>query len=120
MAQNRTGVADVALPVNYHLMRGLLRQARAVLPYYNGTTPGILEKNSGSMSVKWERWQDLTATTTALGEVGNPLAFGMGRDTEVPTLDNITAAVAKYGKAVAYTEELELFQVNARAASLMG
>lgn len=120
MAQNRTGVADIALPVNYHLMRGMLRQARAVLPYFNGAAPGTLMKNQGTMSVKWERWNDLTAQTTALGEVGNPLAFGMGRDTEVPTIDTITAAVAKYGNAVAITEELDLFQVNARAINMMG
>ena len=119
MAQNRTGVADIALPVNFVLMRGMLRMARAVLPYFNGAVPGVLERNGGSMSVKWERWNDLTVNTTALGEVGNPLAFGMGRDTSVPTLTPITVAIAKHGTAVAFTEELDLFQVNARAAGFM-
>ena len=119
MAQNRTGVADIALPVNYVLMRGMLRQARGVLPYFNGALPGTLERNGGSMSVKWERWDEIAVSTTALGEVGNPLAFGMGRSTAVPTLTPITVATAKYGNAVAYTEELDLFQVNARAAGFM-
>lgn len=119
MAQNRTGVADIALPVNYVLMRGMLRQARGVCPYFNGTVPGTLERNGGSMSVKWERWGDLAVSKTPLGEVGNPLAFGMGRDTAVPTLTPITAAIAKYGNAVAYTEELDLFQINARAAGFL-
>lgn len=109
----------VTAPVNFVLMRGLLSQARKVLPYYNGTMPGTLERNGGSMSVKWRRFDDLAPATTALGEVTGNAAFGMGRTAATPTVTDITVAIAKYGNYMNFSEELDLFNVNSRAAQLM-
>jgi N4-gp56 family major capsid protein len=110
---------NVAAPVNYVLMRGLLTQARKVLPFFNGTMPGNLEKNGGSMSVKWRRFDDLAVATTALGEKSGNVAFGMGRTAAVPSVTDITVAIAKYGNYINYTEELDLFNVNSRAAQIL-
>lgn len=109
----------VTAPVNFVLMRGLLSQARKVLPYFNGTMPGQLERNGGSMSVKWRRFDDLAVATTALGEKSGTFSFLNGRTAATPTVTDLTVAVAKYGNYVIVTEELDLFNVNSRAAQIM-
>jgi len=112
-------ISDVTAPVNFVLMKGLLSQARKVLPYFNGTMPGQLEKNGGSMSVKWRRFDDLAVSTTALGEQSTTAAFQMGHTAATATITDITVAVAKYGNFLNFSEELDLFNVNSRAAQLM-
>ncbi len=114
-----TLASDVQAPVDYVLMRGLLRQAMKRLPYFHGTVPGELQKNQGSMSVKWRRWVDLTVVTTALGETASPPVFGLGRDSVAASAQDVTAAIAKYGKAITYNEEVDLFNVNTRASGFM-
>lgn len=109
----------VTAPVDVVLMRGLLSQARKVMPFLNGTMPGTLEKNGGSTTVKWRRFDDLAVATTALGEVTGNAAFQMGRTAATPTVTDITVAVAKYGNFINHSEELDLFNVNSRAAQLM-
>lgn len=111
----------VAAPINYVLMKGLLSAARKKLPMFNGTLPGDLMKNGGSASVKWERINNLTATTTALGEANETTApaFLMGHTPVIPTVSNVTLAIAKYGNVIVPTEELDLIQVNTRAAKFM-
>lgn len=114
-----TLTSNVTAPVDYVLMRGLLSAARKRLPYFNGTLPGSLEKNQGSMSVKWRRIENLTAATTALGEITGTAAFGMGRNSVQPSITDVTVAMAKYGNWILTTEELDLFNVNSRAAQLL-
>lgn len=110
---------NVTAPVDYVLMRGLLTQARKVLPFFNGTMPGNLQKNGGSLSVKWRRMNDLSVATTALGEKSGSAAHGMGRTAAVPSITDLTVAIAKYGNYINYTEELDLFNVNSRAAQIL-
>src|SRR5882762_4035632 len=100
-------------------MKGLLQAARKKLPYFNGTLPGSLIKMGGSSAVKWERINNLTAVTTALGEVQGNSAFLFGRSLVTPTYSSITATAAKYGNAIQVTEEVDLFNVNTRAARLL-
>ena len=114
-----TLTSNVTAPVNYVLMRGLLSAARKRLPYFNGTLPGSLEKHQGSASVKWRRIENLAPATTALGEVTGTAAFGMGRNAVQATVTDVTAAIAKYGNWILVTEELDLFNVNTRAAQLL-
>jgi N4-gp56 family major capsid protein len=71
------------------------------------------------MSVKWRRFDDLATSTTALGEITGTAAFQMGRTAATPSITDITVAVAKYGNFINYSEELDLFNVNSRAAQLM-
>jgi len=114
-----TLVSSVTAPVDYVLMRGLLNAAKKRCPYFVGTMPGSLEKNQGSASVKWRRIENLTPATTALGEVTGNAAFGMGRDAVQPTITDVTVAIAKYGNAIIHSEELDLINVNSRAAQLL-
>jgi len=111
--------SNVALGVNFQLMKGLLSAARKSLPFFNGTLPGELTKNGSTASVKWERLDNLAAATTALGELtGNQSAF-FGRNTVLPTVSTVTAAMAKYGNAVLLSEEIDFYQMNLRAARFL-
>lgn len=111
--------SNVALGVNFQMMKGLLLAARKKLPFFNGTLPGTLQKNGSTASVKWERLENLNAVTTALAEVdGNQSAF-FGRSTVLPSVSTVTAAMAKYGNAVLLTEEIDLQQMNLRAARFL-
>jgi len=114
-----TNATTLVQPVNFVLMKGLLQAARKKLPYFNGTLPGELIKNGGSSAVKWERINNLTAVTTALGEVVGTSAFLFGRSLVTPTYSSVTATAAKYGNAIQVTEEVDLFNVNTKAARLM-
>lgn len=111
--------SNVPLGVSYQLMKGLLSAARKKLPFFNGTLPGQLSKQGGTASVKWERLENLTATTTALSEVTGTTAAFFGRNTVLPTVSTVTAAMAKYGNAVLLTEEIDFYQMNLRAAKFM-
>lgn len=100
-------------------MKGLLQAARKKLPYFNGTLPGELIKMGGSSAVKWERINNLAAVSTALGEIVGTSAFLFGRALVRPTYSSITATAGKYGNAIQVTEEVDLFNVNTRAARLL-
>jgi N4-gp56 family major capsid protein len=109
----------ITAPINFVLMKGLLRAAERVLPYYNGVLPGSLERNQGTLSVKWRRLDNLAANTTPLTELtGNQTATFFGRTAASPTFTDITATVQKYGDFIPYTEELDFTNVNSRAAAL--
>lgn len=110
---------NVTAPVNYILMEGLLKAARKRLPYFNGVLPGSLRKNGGAYSVEWERIENLSAISSALSEPTGNATFFNGRDAVNPTITRVTAAMAKYGNAISLTEEVDLVQVNARAARFM-
>lgn len=114
-----TNATHLTQPVNFVLMKGLLQAARKKLPYFNGTLPGELIKMGGSSAVKWERINNLTAVTTALGEFTGNSAFLFGRALVTPTYSSVTATAAKYGNAIQVTEEVDLFNVNTRAARLL-
>ena len=105
-------------PVDVSLMRTLLLAARVRAPFLNGTTPGLLQRNAGTDTVKWERIENLTKVTTPLAELTGNLTLPM-RSGVVPTITPITAAMLKFGNTIFLTEELELMSVNARAAKFM-
>lgn len=110
---------NITAPVNYELMKGLLKSARKKLPFFNGSMPGKLSKNAGAYAVEWERIENLTVVTTALGEPTGNSTFFNGRDAVNPTITRVTAAMAKYGNAIVLTEEVDLVQVNVRAMKLL-
>lgn len=114
-----TLTSNVTAPVNFVLMKALLSAARKKLPMFNGTLPGTLEKSKGSASVKWRRIENLATATTALTEVTGTAAAFLGRNAVQPTITDVTAAIAKYGNAILTTEEIDLFNVNSKAAQLM-
>jgi len=105
-------------PVDYQLMRMLLEAAKVRAPFLNGTLPGMLQRNAGTDSVKWERIENLTKATTPLTELSGALSLPT-RTGVVPTITPITAQMLKYGNTIYLTEELDLMSVNARAAKFM-
>lgn len=112
-------ISNVTAPVNYMLMEGLLKAARANMPYFNGSLPGELMENKGAYSVRYERIENLAAATTALGEPTGNATFFNGRDAVNPTVTRVDANMAKYGNVINLTEEVDLVQVNARAMRFM-
>ena len=112
-------ITDIGSPVNYQLMRGLLSAARKKLPYFNGTLPGNLTKQTGAPAVIWQRVENLTAVTTALSEPIGDTAWQNGRALVVPTVNTVTATPLKYGNAIQLTEEVDLIQMNVRSMNLM-
>ena len=112
-------ISNVTAPVNYMLMEGLLKSARANMPYFNGALQGELMENKGAYSVRYERIENLAAATTALGEPTGNATFFNGRSAVNPTVTRVDAAMAKYGNVITLTEEVDLVQVNARAMRFM-
>ena len=110
--------SNVALGVNFQLMKGLLSAARKKLPFYNGTLAGTLEKNGSTASVKWERIDNLAAATATLGELTGATTFPT-RSTVLPTISTVTATILKKGNAIALSEEIDLMQMNMRAAKFL-
>jgi N4-gp56 family major capsid protein len=122
MTQYVTGTSSSFLPspVNYVLMKGLLSSTRKKLPFFNGTLAGSLQKSGGSASVKWERINNLAAATSTLAELsGGTAAAFFGRNFVTPTLSVVTATILKKGNAILLDEEVDLFNVNTKAAKLL-
>lgn len=111
--------SNVALGVNFQMMKGLLSAARKKLPFFNGTLAGDLTKNGSASSVKWERIENLDAATTTLSEVTGTTSAFFGRSTVLPTISTVTAAMAKKGNALLLSEEIDLYQMNLRAMRFM-
>ncbi len=110
--------SHVGAPLDVVLMRQLLAAARRTLPYINGAMPGELERQGGSMTVKWRRIENLAANTTALGEVATA-AFQMGRTPVTPTITDLTVAVQKYGNFMNVGEEVDIANINSTSLELM-
>ena len=118
MATSTTLQSYVTAPINNVLMRGLLSAARRVMPFFHGTMPGALQEQQGSKTVKWRRIDNLAPRTSTLAEISSVI-FGMGRTPVTPTVTDITKAVSKYGSFMYLTEEVDLFNINTRAAQLV-
>ena len=116
-----TSTSDLPGEVNNVYVRGLLSAARKVLPFFNGTRPGTLDKKKGSATVLWRRIENLAAVTTALTQAspGSTVAFGIGRTTVRPTYTNISKAVAKYANGITLAEEIDLFNIDSDTMALM-
>ena len=110
--------SNVALGVNFQLMKGLLSAARKKLPFYNGTLAGTLEKNGSTAAVKWERIDNLAVATDTLGELTGATTFPT-RSTVLPTISTVTATILKKGNAISLSEEIDLLQMNMRAAKFL-
>jgi N4-gp56 family major capsid protein len=94
---------------------GLLSAARKKLPMFNGTKAGELTVNGGSASVKWRRIENLAVNTTPLAAISGAEAAFFGRSTVQPTVTDVTVAIAKYGQAITFNEELDLININTQA-----
>lgn len=105
MAINTT--TTIAGPVNFVFQTELLRNAKALCPYYTGTNAGSLEQHRGTFSVKWRRIENLTPTTSALTELSGAVAFPTRTGSSLSVTD-VEATVQKYGDFVFLNEEIDL------------
>ena len=105
-------------PVNAVLEQVFLRRAQQLCPYLIGSKPGSLQQNGGTATIKWQRYAQVTPTTTALTEV-TTAAYGQGRSSVTSTPTAVTAAVAKYGQFMYVTEEVDLLSVSTEVKELV-
>lgn len=89
----------------------LLRNAKARCPYFLGSTPADLTRNMGSVTAKWRRVENLTVSLTALtaltGTEDYPTRTGV-----TPTVNDITAALLKFGNHIILNEEVVVENFN--------
>lgn len=112
-----TTTTEIAGPVNVKFQVNLLRNAKALAPYYLGTTPAEIAEHSGTFTAKWRRINNLTAVTTPLAELTGSLAFPTRTGTQ-PTVTDLTATVQKYGNFIFLNEEVDLLNFTGQSAKL--
>ncbi len=100
---------ELQKPVNVVFQQRLLRNAKALCPYFVGTDPATLEMQSGTATVKWRRIENITPTTTPLAELTTTAAYGQGRDATAASFTDVLATVAKYGQYYILNEEVNVF-----------
>ena len=105
---------DVELPkpVNNVFIQTFLRRARVLCPYFVGTKPGMIEKNSGTLTAKWRRFTNLATAITPLAELAVEASYMQGRSAAALAVTDITATVAKYGNFVILNEESSMVNFN--------
>lgn len=110
---------ELQKPINAIFQQTLLRNAQARAPYFAGTTPGSIQKNGGTATIKWRRIENLTPTTTALSELTTTASYMQGRDSSAASFTDYTATIAKYGQFYILNEEVDLFNYNGTTDKLM-
>lgn len=116
---------EVQKPVNALYQQMLLRNARPVAPYFIGTTPGVLSKNSGTATIMWRRFNTSldnasgpAPSTTALTELTTTASYMQGRDSITAHFSNVTATVSKYGQFFILNEEVDIYNPNGTMAGI--
>ena len=110
---------EVQKPVNVIFQQTLLRNARARAPYFAGTQAGSIQRQGGTATIKWRRYNTaldnasgIDLTTTALSELTGTAAYGQSRTADVVHFTDVTATVSKYGQYFILNEEVEIFNFN--------
>ena len=112
-----TTTTTISAPVNVVFQVNLLRNAKALCPYFTGTEPGVVSEHSGTFTAKWRRIENLTPATTPLAEITGSLAFPT-RTADQPTITDITATVQKFGNFLFLNEEVDLVNFNGQSEKL--
>ena len=110
--------SDIAGPVDVKFQLALLRNAKALCPYYKGTVPAELAENSGTFTAKWRRIENLAPSTTPLTELTGSVSFPT-RTGVTPTVTDLTATVQKYGTFMYLSEEVSLINFNGQTLKLV-
>ena len=117
---------EVQKPVNVAYQELLLRNARPLAPYFVGTTPGVLDKNAGTATIKWRRYNTsadnasgVAPTVTALSELTGNAAYMQGRDSDTVHFSDVTATVSKYGQFFILNEEVDVLLPNGTTAGIV-
>jgi N4-gp56 family major capsid protein len=112
-----TTTTEIAGPVNVVFQVNLLRNAKALAPYFMGTTPATIAEHSGTFTAKWRRIENFTPVTTALAELTGSVSFPT-RTAVQPTVTDLTATVSKYGNFIYLNEEVDLINFTEQGAKL--
>ena len=119
MAQTITPTTILTNPVNAVFQQTFLRRAQQCCPYFTGTQPGQLNKMAGTSTIKWRRVEQETPNTSALSELTSTASFMMGRNSQTPTITDVTATVSKYGQYFIVSEEVDLYNPNGTTNELV-
>ncbi|MGI9502505.1 MAG: N4-gp56 family major capsid protein [Geminicoccaceae bacterium] len=112
-----TTTTQIEGPVNFQFQVALLRNAKALAPYFEGTEPAEIMQMGGTFSAKWRRIENLTPTTTPLAELTGAVSFPTRTATQ-PTVTDITATVQKFGNFFHLNEEVDVVNFNGQAQKL--
>ena len=112
-----TTTTEIAGPVNVQFQVNLLRNAKAVAPYFIGTMPAEITSHGNTFTAKWRRYENLTPVTSALSELTGGLSFPTRTGVQ-PTVTDVTSTVQKFGNFIILSEEVDLININAQAAKL--
>lgn len=113
-----TTTTELTAPVNVKFQRKLLKDARQRCPYFIGSRMGdVLQSHSGTFTVRWRRYNNITPTTSALSELTGSLSLPTRTATQATKTD-IDATVAKYGAFMYLSEEADLINMNNQTAEL--
>ena len=113
-----TTTAEIAGPVNVDFQTALLRNAKALCPYFTGSVPAEITEHSGTFTAKWRRFENLAPTTTPLTEITGSVAFPTRTGTQ-PTVNDVTATLSKFGDFIYLSEEVDLINFTGQGAKLM-
>ncbi len=113
-----TTQTEIAGPVNVDFQMQLLRNAKALCPYFVGSDSAEITSHSGTFTAKWRRYENLTPTTTALTEITGSVAFPTRTGTQ-PTVTDVTATLSKFGDFIYLNEEVDLVNFSHQGAKLM-
>lgn len=113
-----TTTTQISAPVNVIFQQKLLRNAKALCPYFIGSTPAEIMQNNGSFTAKWRRIENLTPTTTALTPLSGVESYPFRTGTAASITD-YTATIQKYGQVYALNEEVNLVNYNGQTAKLV-
>ena len=112
-----TTTTEIAGPVNVKFQVNLLRNAKALAPYFLGTTPAEISEHSGTFTAKWRRIENLSPVTTPLAELAGSVAFPTRTGIQ-PTVTDITATVEKFGNFIFLNEEVDVLNFHGQGAKL--
>lgn len=113
-----TTTTEISAPVNNVFQVTLLRNAKSLCPYFEGTSAAELAEHSGTFTAKWRRIENLTVPSTALTELTGTLAFPT-RTAVQPSVTDVTATVSKFGNFIYLTEEVDLVNFNGQTDKLI-
>lgn len=106
-----TTVTIVDGGVDVIFQQTLLRNAKARCQYFLGSTPADITPHQGSVTAKWRRVENLTVSLTPLtaleGTEDYPTRTGV-----TPTVNDLTAALLKYGTHIVLNEEVVVVNFN--------
>lgn len=113
-----TTTTQLTSPVNVMFQQQLLRNAKALTPYFVGSMSASISSNGGTFTATWRRIENMTPTTSALTQLSGNLSLPT-RNASQPSITDVSATISKYGDFIFLTEEADLINFNGQTAKLV-